>query len=169
MPLRFTSKIQIKGINPYVPISAAQAKILKPNWRKPLPVLVRINNKPKTPWRINMMPAGDGRFYLYLHAQIRKASATQVGDRVAVEIQFDSIYRNGPMHPMPEPFRHALKNALRAKIAWDALIPSRKKEILRYFANLKSPESKRRNLQKVMQVLSGKPARFMARDWKDGK
>jgi hypothetical protein len=169
MPLDFISKIQIKGINPFIPISAAQAKSLKPNWRKPLPVLVRINNKPRTPWQINLMPAGNGQFYLYLHAQIRKASATRVGDRVSIELQFDSAYRSGPLHPMPASFRRALADSPRAKAAWNALIPSRKKEILRYFANLKSPEAQLRNLKRAIHVLRGNSARFMARDWKDGR
>jgi hypothetical protein len=46
--------------NPYTLVTPAQAKALKPGWRKPLPVLVRINGKPAEPWRINMMPVGDG-------------------------------------------------------------------------------------------------------------
>jgi hypothetical protein len=44
--------------------------------------------------RINMMPVGDGRFYLYPHGDVRKASGTAVGDRVRVEIAFDASYRN---------------------------------------------------------------------------
>jgi len=76
-----------------------------------LPVLVRINGKPRTAWRINMMPTGDGGFYLYLHGDIRKTSATKVGDRVAVEVRFDATYRNGPMHSMPSWFRSALARA----------------------------------------------------------
>jgi hypothetical protein len=42
----------------------------------------------------------------------------------------------------------------KAKNSWDALIPSRKKEILRYFAALKSPEAKARNLRRAIPVLS---------------
>ncbi len=45
-----------------------------------------------------MMPIGDGSFYLYLHGSVRKASNTKVGDKVSVEIEFDSEYQNGPMH-----------------------------------------------------------------------
>jgi hypothetical protein len=39
-------------------LSPAQSKSIRSGWRKPLPVLVRINAKPAAPWRINMMPAG---------------------------------------------------------------------------------------------------------------
>src|SRR2546422_6671985 len=98
--LRFSSVVKIRdSINPYILVTTAQAKSLKPGWRKPLPVLVRINGKPAEPWRINMMPVGDGSFYLYLHGDVRRASGTKVGDRVRVEVGFDARYRNGPQHP----------------------------------------------------------------------
>ena len=78
--LRFRAPIEIRGINPYVLVSAERAAKLKPDWRKPMPVRIQVNGKPDIPWRINMMPAGDGSFFLYLHGQVRKdfgtASAT---------------------------------------------------------------------------------------------
>ena len=51
---------------------------------------------------------------------------------------------------------------------WKALIPSRKKEILRYFSRLKSPDARARNLARALHVLSGETDRFMARTWKNG-
>src|ERR1700738_72523 len=104
----FTATLKIRGVNPYILVSASRANALKPGWRKPLPVLVRINGKPADAWRINMMPVGDGSFYLYLHGDIRKASGTAVADRVRVEIDFDPAYKNGPQHRMPGWFKKAL-------------------------------------------------------------
>lgn len=118
---------------------------------------------------LNMMPIGDGGFRLYLNGKVRKASGTGVGDRVEVELRFDVKYRSGPAHPMPAWFRAALKKNPVARKNWEALIPSRKKEILRYFSLLKSPGAWERNLARVIRVLSGKPERFMARSWSDGK
>ncbi|HAO98452.1 MAG TPA: hypothetical protein DCQ83_00210 [Fibrobacteres bacterium] len=162
----FPALIEIRGINPFVLVNAAWAKKLQPDWRKPMPVLVRINGEPKKePWRINMMPVGNGDFYLYLHEVVRKASGTKVGDKVRVEVAFDAEYRNGPMHPMPVWFERPLMKNKKAKKNWDALIPSRQKEILRYLSHLKSPEAQARNLEKCMAVLSGTRGRFMARDW----
>ncbi|MEA3165929.1 MAG: hypothetical protein QOJ26_798 [Thermoplasmata archaeon] len=166
--LRFTATMLIRDANPYVPVSAAQAARLKPGWRRPMPVLVRVDGKPEEAWRINLMPAGDGNFYLYLHGTVRKASGTGVGDRVRIELAFDDSYRNGPMHPMPTWFKAALAKEAKAARAWKALTPSRQKEILRYLASLKSAEAKQRNLAKAMRVLGGKPERFMARSWKGG-
>lgn len=168
--LRFTAAIRIRGVNPYVEVSARRAGQLQQNWRKPLPVLVRINGEPaEVPWRINMMPTGNGSFYLYLHNSVREASGTRVGDRVTVELDFDRDYRKGPLHPMPRWFRAALADNPRAKLNWNRLIPSRRKEVLRYFAALKSHEARRRNLARAMAALSETPGRFMGRSWSDGK
>jgi len=166
--LRFRATIEMNGINPFVLVSATRAGRLRKNWRKPLPVLVRVNGKPEMPWRINMMPVGDGSFYLYLHGAVRKASRTKAGETVAVELQFDEDYKNGPLHPMPAWFRAALNKNPRARKTWEALSPSRKKELLRYFAGLKSTEAQARNLQRAIHVLAGGKARFMGRAWNEG-
>lgn len=167
--LQFIAVIKIRGINPYVHVDAKLATRLKKNWRRPLPVLVRINRRPKKPWRINMMPAGEGNFFLYLHSAVRRASETAVGDRVIVQLSFDSAYRGGPAHPLPSWFSSALAANREAQKAWKELVPSRKKEILRYFAALKSADAKQRNLKRVTAALSGKKVRFMARSWKESK
>ena len=162
---RFTSAIKVRGINPYILISAARASAMKPQWRKPMPVLMRINGKPAQPWRINMMPAGNGSFYLYLHGDVRRASNTTVGDRVRVEVDFDSKYESGATQRMPSWFKAALLKRSKTMKNWDALIPSRKKEILRYLSQLKSPEARARHVTRALTALSGKPEQFMARSW----
>jgi hypothetical protein len=167
-PLHFTATIEIYDGNPYVLVSKRRAQILQKGWIRPMPVLIQINSRPTPPWKINMMPIGDGSFYLYLHGDVRKASRTNVGDRVEVDVSFDTAYKPGPMHPMPDWFRLALAQNPAAKANWDALIPSRQKEVLRYFSWLKSDEAQRRNLDKAMHVLSGKPGRFLGRPWLDG-
>jgi len=164
-PLRFRSKIEINGINPFLLVDANCATRLKSGWRKPLPVKFRVNGTPDIPWRINLMPRGDGSFYLYLHEQVRKASDTKVGDVVDIEIQFDDDYKAGPTDPMPPWFSEALERDDRARRGWETLIPSRQKELLRYLARLKSPEAQERNLAQALHVLAGGKARFMAREW----
>lgn len=168
--MKFTGKIKIIGVNPYVLVSKTRATQLQKGWRKPMPVLVKINNTPDDgePWRLNMMPVGDGSFYLYLHGAMRKISNTGVGDVVEVDVIFNGAYQGGPEHPIPEWFEAALDKSAVAKANWDVLPPSRQKEVVRYFVGLKSDEAKQRNLKKAMQALSGEPTRFMARDWDNG-
>ena len=161
--LRFRALIEMNNINPYVLVSALRVARIRKVWRKPLPVRVRVNGKPERPWRINMMPVGDGSFYLYLHGDVRKASGTKVGDAVVVEVEFDEEYKSGPAHPMPSWFRAALGRNQKAKRAWGELIPSRQKEILRYFSGLKSSEAQARNVRRAITVLSGSKERFMGR------
>ena len=164
--MRFSAVMDIRDGNPYIHVSATRASRLKPGWRKPLPVIVRIDGKPADGWRINMMPAGDGSFYLYLHGAVRKASGTGVGDRVQVDVVFDAKYKGGPQK-LPDWFAKALAKDKLATANWHKLPPSRQKEIARYLGRLKSDEAKARNLEKAMRMLGGKPTRWLARDWKD--
>lgn len=165
LAMRFKGTIDIEGINPYVLVSAQRAARLKSGWKKPMPVQVQINGAPTPPWRINLMPRGDGSFYLYLHGNVRKASNTTVGDTVQVTLHFDEHYQGGPQHDMPAEFAARLKANAAAQAAWHALSPSRQKEVLRYFAGLKTEAAKARNYERALRVLSGKRERFMAREW----
>src|SRR5579862_4599461 len=163
--VRFRSIIEINNINPYVLVSARNVARIRKDWRKPLPVRVRVNGKPDKAWRINLMPVGDGSFYLYLHGDIREASNTKMGDVLSVELEFDDEYKGGPAHPMPSWFRDALDSYPDARQAWSRLVPSRQKEILRYFSWLKTFQAQVRNTQRAIYVLSGGKGRFMGRTW----
>jgi hypothetical protein len=149
-------------------VSAEQAQQLKGGWRKPMPVRVQVNGAPVPAWRINMMPRGDGSFYLYLAGVVRKASGTKVGDKVQVDVTFDEGYSGGP-DELPDWFAKALETDARAQENWAALPSSRKKEVVRYLGNLISDDARARNLTKVMEMLGGTVGRFMGRDWSDGK
>jgi len=152
--LQFTARILIRGVNPYVLVSARRAAALKPGWRAPMPVRVRVNGRPDDPWRINMMPVGDGSFYLFLHGDLRKASQTAVGQSARIELGFDDEYRGGPSGPMLEWFGQALRKNAAAMRGWVALTPSRQKEILRYFARLKTEAARQRHVKRALTALS---------------
>jgi hypothetical protein len=163
--LRIRSRIDIIGVNPYVIVDVGEASQLRKDWRGPMPVRFWVNRRPDMTWRINLMPVGDGRFRLYLNGDIRRESKLKVGDVPVIEARFDEEYRGGPLHPMPAWFNEALSRDVEAKRGWDRLVPSRQKEILRYFARLKSPEAEQRNLQRALHVLAGGRGRFMGRSW----
>lgn len=163
----FRALIKQRGVNPYVIVSAALAAQLKAEWRKALPVHAWINGAPADGWRVNLMPIGDGRFYLYLNGDVRDQAGVGVGDRVDVRLRFNARYKGGPADPMPPWFETALKKNAKARRGWDALTPSLQKEILRYLARLKTPEARAGNLEKALRVLSGQPGKFLARDWNE--
>jgi hypothetical protein len=163
--LRFSSPIRIIGVNPYVLVDAEKVSKLKEGWRRPMPVTFQVIGKHDETWRVNLMPVGDGTFRLYLNGDIREATGVGVGDMATFEVQFDRAYRNGPLHPIPPWFKDKLERNRLAKRGWERLTPSRQKEILRYFARLKSPEAKERNLRRALSALSGDSVRFMGRLW----
>ena len=162
-----TGVIKIIGINPYVLIAPREAARLRPGWRRRLPVRVRVNGGRQN-WPINLMPVGDGTFYLYLSGAIRKATVTCVGDQITYEIWFDESYAGGPQHDLPTAFAAALAADSAAQARYDALPPSRQKEITHYFAGLKSSGAIERNIQKALAALSGQPTRWLGRDWNGG-
>jgi hypothetical protein len=167
--LEFKADILINGVNPYVMINSEQASLLKENWRRPMPVFVKVNNKPDDGWRINMMPVGDGRFYLYLDGNARKASQSKVGDTVNVTVEFDALYRSGPVHAIPQLLQDALDRDSDIQARWEKLSPSRQKEVLRYLDKIKSEEIKIKNTERMINILLGNADHFMGRDWVDGK
>lgn len=163
--LRISSRLLIVGVNPYVLLSAEDVMRLKKRWRRPMPVKFQINNS-KRSWRVNLMPVGNGSFRLYLNGEIREACHLKVGCALNISAQFDEKYRNGPLQRMPLWFSGPLAKNPRSQLGWNHLSPSRKKEILRYFARLKSEEAKERNLNRALHVLAGEQGRFMGREWK---
>jgi hypothetical protein len=164
-----TSRVLIVGVNPYVEVSAERVTMLRVGWRKPLPVLVRINEGPATPWRTNLTPLGDGSFRLYLHGAMRRTANVEVGDDVRIGLEVDDDYYSNPANPMPEWFQGALDADPVVGENWLKLSPSQRKEAVRYLGALKSEEARARNLQRALNVLRGKPGRFLGRDWIDGR
>ena len=67
--MKFTAQIELRGINPYVMVSEARAQQIRPDWKRPIPVMVQVNGQPEPPARVNMMPTGDGSFLLYLNGR----------------------------------------------------------------------------------------------------
>jgi hypothetical protein len=127
MPIRFNALIQRRGINPFCRSQFSSGGGSHAGLAQTAPFLVRMNDRPQVPWRINLMPAGNGDFYLYLHEIVRKASGTSVGDRVSVKLSFDANYRSGPPTSM-QWFKQAFDLNPQAMKNWAALIPNRKKK-----------------------------------------
>jgi hypothetical protein len=84
---------------------------------------------------------------------------------VSITLAFDNDCKGSPAHPRRPGFGRALDRNPKARKGGASLRPSRQKEILRYFAGLKSPAARERNLRRALHVLAGGKARFMARDW----
>jgi uncharacterized protein YdeI (YjbR/CyaY-like superfamily) len=82
--------------------------------------------------------------------EMRKGAGVGVGDIVRILLEYDPDPRS---EPTPDLFNLALDRDEAARAAWKALIPSRRREILRYLNSLKSPEAIRRNVEKVLKKI----------------
>lgn len=95
-----------------------------------------------------------GAWRLYLNGTMRKDAGADTGDRVTVALCHDPVPRR---ERTPRAFTAALARDRRAKAAFAALAPSRRKDIRRYLGNLKREETLRRNIAKVLHYLRGAP------------
>ncbi len=155
----FSAVIEIIGVNPYVllPEEVLSGIFMQAGKSKgPVPVKGKINGENF----IQTLVKYSGAWRLYLNTPMRKSTNTDVGDTVKIEITFDPAERTEPVHPK---LQKALNSDKAAKNIFDALPPSRRKEIVRYINFLKTEESVDRNVENTILFLHGKK-RHIGRD-----
>jgi hypothetical protein len=148
----YTAQILKIGINPYVPVPEdTLSRVFEMAKRSsgPIPVIGTVNRKPFQQTLVRYR----GAWRLYLNGPMREAAGADVGDRVRVTVEFDPRDRTPPMNPA---LVKALASKPDARATFDALAPSRRKEILRYMNSLKTPEALARSVTNVTRLLEGK-------------
>lgn len=148
----FSAEILIIGVNPYVllPENVLDA-IFNQSGKRSGAIQVKgtLNGKP---YRQTLVKYA-GMWRLYLNTPMRKSAGIDVGDMAELAIEFDNEPRVIIMHPK---LAEVLSENQEANDIFQQLSPSRKKEIIRYIANLKTTESVERNITKLIQHLLGK-------------
>ncbi|MBI4444702.1 MAG: YdeI/OmpD-associated family protein [Acidobacteria bacterium] len=87
---------------------------------------------------------------IYINTHTRRIAGIDVGDRVRLSLQYDPAPR---LLPVPDELSKVLASNKRARVAWESLSPSHRKEYLSYLNALKTRESVERNVKKVMENL----------------
>jgi len=157
--LYFNAKIELIGINPYVPLPdevLAHLFIEAQKDKGPIPVKGFINDKPFLQRLVKLK----GIWRLYINTSMLKNSPKRIGETITVRIEFDPAERVIVHHPK---LVKALKTNKKAKAVFDSLTPSLQLEIVRYIANLKTEESVDRNVVRAIDFLLGN-GRFIGRD-----
>jgi hypothetical protein len=156
---KFRAKIEIIGINPFVfvPDKILQ-KIFKEAGknRGHIPIQGTINGEPYKQTLVKY--SGDWR--LYINTSMLRNSPKRLGEIIEISVSFDTESRE--IKP-PEGFVKALSKNTKAKTSFDRLPASRKFEIVRYLANLKTEDAQKRNIKRAINFLLGKE-RFIGRD-----
>jgi hypothetical protein len=145
----FSAKIAKIGINPYVGLPEEVLENIfeqAGKARGPIPVRGTVNGKPF----IQTLVKYQGAWRLYINGIMREAAGIDVGDEVHIWLEFDPTPRMEPIHPKLE---RALAKNKSAKAAFEKLVPSRQKEILRYLNSMKTEETMDRNIERVIKIL----------------
>src|SRR5215207_7638372 len=144
----FSAKILKIGINPYVGIPEDVLESIFEQAGKskgPIPVRGTVNGNQFTQTLVKYQ----GIWRLYINGPMREAAGIDVGDQADIRLEVDPRPRTEPVHPK---FTHALARNRTAKIAFEKLVASRQKEILRYLNSLKTEESLDRNIEKACSI-----------------
>lgn len=155
---KFEAPLKIIGINPYVslPREVLENIFVQAGREKGfIPVTGSINRKKFKQTLVKYA----GRWRLYINTSMLKGSPKRIGETISISIRYDSSDRTVET---PATLAQALNGNPAAKAVFEKLPPSRKKEISRYIANLKTPESMSRNIEKAIAFLTGK-GRFVGR------
>ncbi len=148
----FSQEIYRLGINPVVdPPDAALKVVFAQSGRSkgPIPVRGTINGAEYTQTLVKYR----GKWRLYVNGKMLKASGLDVGDTARIEIEYDPRPRRVPI---PAGLRRALGGDPKARAAWNALTSSRRTEIVRYLASLKTEASISKNVERVVGMLTAK-------------
>ncbi len=147
--LSFTAKVHKLGINPCVDIpEKIAAELLEQASKEKGSVLVRgdLNGDKFQTTAVKFR----GKWRLYLNTDMRTRSGIETGDQAKVKLAFDP---DPPKYPMPKKLTQVLAQNPKAKAAFEQLIPSHQKDIIRYLNSLKTEESLDRNVKKVLNQL----------------
>ncbi|MBS1627137.1 MAG: YdeI/OmpD-associated family protein [Bacteroidetes bacterium] len=156
---KFTSEINIIGINPFVfvPIKILEQLFKDAGKSKGfIPVCGTVN---KVAY-IQTLVKYKGEWRLYINTSMLKNSPKRIGESIEITIKFDTTNRT--LTPHPKLINALLKNK-EAKKVFDNLSPSKQKEIVRYISSLKTENSINLNIAKAINFLLGKN-KFVGRD-----
>lgn len=156
---RFSAEIEIIGVNPFVFVpNDILLQIFKQAGKDKghIPIKGTINDKP---YRQTLVKYS-GEWRLYINTTILKKSPKHIGQTIDITVDFDPESRE---IKTPEKFTKALNENKKAKTVFESLSLSKKLEIIRYLANLKTEETREKNIQRAINFLLGKE-RFVGRD-----
>jgi len=155
----FSASIEIIGVNPFVFVPEdilASIFVQAGKERGHIPIKGTLNGKAY----IQTLVKYSGQWRLYINTSMLKNSPKRIGEIIELTIGYDPADRSIEIHPK---LAKALKENKPAKAVFDSLSPSRRHEIVRYIAHLKTEKSVERNVAKAINFLLGKE-RFVGRD-----
>lgn len=156
---KFKAQIEIIGVNPYVLLPGDILESIFNQAGKSkgyIPVRGTINAQPYAQTLVKF----SGLWRLYINTTMLKNSPLHVGETIELTIELDPSDRSIRPHPK---LLLALAENPEAQNIFEKLPASRRHEIVRYIASLKTDESIERNIIRAIDFLLGR-TRFVGRD-----
>lgn len=148
----FRATICRQGPNPYIDVPQSVSRAFEAYARAGrVSVVGRLN---KAPIRATLIPARRGRHRLFVNSGMRSAAGVGVGDTVRFELRPtkpDSV-------PLPADVAAYFRKTNSARRAFQALPPSHRRELLRYIDDARTPETRRRRIEKSIAHVLGREA-----------
>lgn len=154
----FKARLEKIGVNPFVFVPKRHLlRIFRQAGKDkgPIPIAGVINGKPYRQTLVKYR----GEWRLYVNTTMLTKSPEHVGETVSVTITHDPKPR---VIKPPMEFLKALKENKNAQAVFERLPASRRNEIVRYLANLKTTASLQNNILRAIGFLTG-VERFVGR------
>jgi hypothetical protein len=102
------------------------------------------------PFRASLVRLQDGKHYIAVNSEMRKGAKAKPGDTVKVTLERSNRVRHVDV---PADFQRALAKSSRARAVFDNLTPSHQLEYVEYFAQATSPETRKRHIDRMIEIL----------------
>ena len=102
------------------------------------------------------MPAGGGRYRLFLNGEICNAAGIDTGDKVGLLLRID---RDSREIPIPKDLAKALRSTKGGRGAFELLTSCQRREFVRGVLKAKKPETRERRIKKGVEPLLEMAAR----------
>jgi hypothetical protein len=147
---RFRATIRKQGANPYVDVPEAVSRAFAPLARAGRIAFEGTLNGASV--RGMLVPVGGGGHRLYVNGGMRAASGVGVGGTASFVLRATSPDAVQP----PEDVAAALRRRAGARAAFEALSPSHRRELLRYVDDARTPDGRRRRIEKAIDHTLGR-------------
>ncbi len=97
----------------------------------------------------------DGGLRLFLHDKLRKAAGADTGDVVQVDLRID----DSPLLPIPDDVMRVAESVDGGLEAVELLPPGLRRQLLVFLEEAKRPETRRKRLARVRELLDERAAR----------
>ena len=144
MSFTFTAVIYKVGINPCVDVPEKITRNLHPT-KGYIPIKGKINQHL---FKQTLVAVKNGPFRLYVNGPMMKGAVVKVGDTAKFTIEQDESLPAKSVS-MNSKLKERLEET-KLNAAYNALIPSRQKEINKYLNHLKTDDALERNIEKVI-------------------